>query len=162
MQLPDELFTALTAQMNREQANQRFYLAAANRFETLFYTGFAKLMESQAKGEGEHAEKVRGYLVDRNTEPLTLALQAETLTSTEVLALFKQVLSREVDTSRNWTAIYQAAMAAGDVPTIDIALWFMREQVEEERLATEWLGRVNLANGNSAAMLVLDGQAKGV
>jgi ferritin len=161
MQLPDELYTALNAQMNREQANARFYEQAASRFETLFLSGFAALMRRQQAGEIEHAAKVRDYLIDRNLEPTNDTLSAERLGTAMVIQLFSAVLKREQDTSNQWEALYLMADVKAEVPTIDLSLWFMREQVEEERLATEWLGRVTMAGNNMAALLILDAQAKG-
>ena len=161
MQLPDELYSALNQQMNREQANARFYEQTASRFETLYLSGFAVLMRKQAAGEMEHAAKVRDYLTDRNLEPTNDALPAERLGTPGPVQLLGAVLKREQETSAQWETIYLAADTRAEVPTIDLALWFMREQVEEERLATEWLGRVTLAGNNAAALLVLDAQAKG-
>jgi ferritin len=155
MQLSPQLFDMLNRQYNAEAFNARAYEALANKLEAMYLSGLASHMMSQAQGEREHTEKVRIYILDRNFTPSVTALDSFPIPP-DVLIAFKSAATLEENTSTNWQNIHDAAVDDGDTSTIDLALQFMREQVEEERNAAEYLGRITFAAGNPAAILALD------
>jgi ferritin len=68
-------------------------------------------------------------------------------------------LTQERHVSEQIRRIYAKAQEVEDFETLAFLKWFLDEQVEEEKTAQDFLGYVELANGDPVALLGLDEKA---
>lgn len=156
MRLPQDLLAALNAEVTLERYSAGVYLALAAQFERLSLTGFAKWARNASAEEIGHAGKFFDYIADRNEMPAVEAVDAPPALRGDPLALFQAALEQERAVSQLLMELYQTSADTGDTPTCDFLLPFLREQVKSERELTEIVARVQMAQGNAAALLFLD------
>jgi ferritin len=153
--LTPTLTAALQAQFNRERANEAFYSALADLFNTQYWPGFASWMKRQAGDEAGHARRLAGYLSDQNVIPAYDALPAVPLTEGSPAQVFAAALAREQETTALIDQLYHLAEIEEHPATCELLLYFVREQVEEERQFVDILTALARADC-SAAVLMLD------
>ena len=72
------------------------------------------------------------------------------------LDTFEQALEHEKEITSRIHELYDLSVQEGDYPAQVLLNWFVTEQVEEEKVATEIVERLRMANDDSAALLLLD------
>lgn len=75
------------------------------------------------------------------------------------LDAFEKSLAHERKVTASIHNLYELALANRDYATVSLLKWFVDEQVEEEKNASEMVDRLTLAGDNSNALLLLDRQA---
>lgn len=157
MKLSPKLLTALNEQMNFEFLSERVYRVMEAFFDNVNYDNFKALMHSQADGEHEHAMKFYDYILDRLEMPDMSAIQAYPYKvptkPSEALAL---VYEHEQKVTARIHALRDLAMQEEDHPTCEFLLWFIREQVEEERTAEKWSSLAKSVKDDPVGILLLD------
>lgn len=149
----------LNEQIRNELESHAIYLAMSGWFETTPFKGFAEKYHAAALEEHGHAMKFYGYLADRDARIKVLAVPEPPFEYASVVAAAEAALNQERTVSSQIRRIYAKAQEEGDFETLSFLKWFLDEQVEEERTAQDFLGYVELANGNPVALLELDGKA---
>ncbi|HEX7260213.1 MAG TPA: ferritin [Luteolibacter sp.] len=159
MSLNPELAKLLNSQINHEMESSYTYLAMAAWFEQTPYSGFASWMYNQSREETMHALKFYQYLVDRN-EPVELEPLAKPksdfATPREV---FAASLEQEQVVTAQINKLYDVAEQVRDHTSKNLLLWFLNEQIEEEKNVRGMLDRLVLAGDDPASLLVLDREA---
>lgn len=159
--LTETVFQALVEQFNHERANQVLYQAFADYMEAATWPGFSHWFDKQAEEEGQHARRIAAYLIDQNCLPVYMPLEAPPMegidTAPEVL--FKLTLERERLTTSMINQLYHLADLEESPATCEFLLWFIREQVEEERALVDILQEMGRATC-PAALLLLDREYK--
>lgn len=156
---------ALNRQYTTERQNSAIYAAIGNRFDVLNLTGLAAFARKNSAEEQTHADKIRDYIIDRYGFPIIDALtpidppQADMLTAARVL--FALALMREQTTTEAIKTLYDMAEDADDPQTCQFLLWFLEEQTKSEREFSELVAKAQIAEGNAAAVLMLDEQLGG-
>lgn len=138
----------LVNQYYHEIANSLKYQIFANQALLNGLTGVEKFLQSQAKGEFDHAQKVVEYLKDRF---IPLSISATDTSGIEILPefdlkiVFEKILEIEQETTRLLKEIYTTAFESGDYLTtqwlIDPA-GLLKEQIEEEFTITLIINRI--------------------
>jgi ferritin len=149
---------AVNEQINKELFSAYLYLSMAAYFEDKNLPGFARWMSLQAQEEQEHALKFYAFLNDRGGRVLLKAIdapQTEWKTSTEV---FKEVLAHEQKVTASIHALYELALKEKDYPSQIMLQWFISEQVEEEKNASDIIQQLELIDAHGTAVLMLDKQ----
>ena len=72
--------------------------------------------------------------------------------------MFQQALEHERTGTAGIDEIRSQASADNDYATEVEMQWFVKEQVKEEKTASEIFGRLKMAGDNSACLMMLDGQ----
>lgn len=159
-QLDPVVLDALNRQITTERQNSAIYSAIGNRFDVLNLTGLAKFARENSAEELTHAARITDYVVDRYGFPVVDALtavdppQADMISAARVL--FAYALMREQMTTEAIKTIYDMAEEADDPQTCQFLLWFLEEQTKSEREFSELVAKAQLAEGNAAAVLMLD------
>lgn len=153
------LIDLLNQQIRNELEAHKQYLAMSAWFETTPYRGFAAKYRKAAMEEHTHAMKFYDYLADRDGRIKILATSEPATEFDSVAHAARVALEQEQRVSAQIRSIYAAANACGDFETVSFLQWFLNEQVEEERVATDFLGYAELADGNAVALLDLDAHA---
>ncbi len=151
---------ALNRQVTNERYNSAIYQALANRLDYLNLPGFAHWFRCEAKAEMRHAAKFTDYIIDRNAFPIVAPIQgyappeADMLTAGAVC--FAAALQREQVTTEDIKTLYDLSEQADDSQTCEFLLWFLHEQTDSVREATELVAQATFAQGCPAAILKMD------
>ncbi len=152
----EELAKNLMNQLNRELSNAYLYLVMASRLHDEGLDGFAHFFEVQAREELGHAEKIYEYLTDRGVRMDFMPVNPPKGDWRGVAEMAEVFYRQEVDnTSRIWE-IYDLAKKVGDKATEVFLHWFINEQVEEEKMASDMVKKVSMVKGSPNALLMLD------
>ncbi len=143
-------------QMNQELRNAYLYLSMAAYFDSLSLAGFAHYFKVQAREELEHAMKLYQFMVDRGWEVELGDVPKPKAKWGSVLEAAEDFLRAERENTQRIWRMVDLARQAGDKAAEGFLQWFVSEQVEEERNASELLARVRMVKDNPAGILALD------
>lgn len=143
-------------QINKELYSSYLYLAMAAWFEEKNLGGFAAWLRVQESEEREHAMKLYAHLVDRGGRVVLKAIAAPPTPWTTNIEVFREVLKHEEEVTASITALYEAALKEKDYPAQILLQWFINEQVEEEKNATQIVQQLQLIEDRGTAVYVLD------
>ena len=150
------LVDALNEQLKHELYSSYLYLAMSAYCDDQNLPGFAHWMRLQAEEEREHAMKFYDFILDRDGK---LALQALPQPPREFgspVDLFEQVLGHEQEITSLIEQLYRKAGSEQDHATQIFLEWFITEQIEEEKTASELLETLRMAGDSKVALLMLD------
>jgi ferritin len=148
--------SAINDQIKHEFFASHLYLAMSAHFETINLPGFASWMRLQSDEERGHAMKFFDYINDREGSVELQAIDQPPGEFQSPLDVFQQALDHERRVSALIHRIYELAVRENDYPTQTFLQWFINEQVEEEKSASQIIEQLKLTGGNSAALLMLD------
>ena len=147
---------AVNEQINKELYSSYLYLSMAAYFETANLPGFAHWMRLQADEELAHAMKFFDYLIERGGSVTLKAIDAPIKEWKTSLACFEQVLAHEQKVTASINSLYDLAQKEREFPTQIMLQWFITEQVEEEKNATEIVEGLKLIDARGTAVFMLD------
>ncbi|GAA0776767.1 ferritin [Clostridium subterminale] len=154
--LSENLLKNLNDQVNFEFYSSYTYLAMSAYAESVDLSGIANFFRVQAQEELFHAMKLYDYIFQKNG-----VVELEKIDKPEgkyesIVDVFETGYKHEqLVTSR----IYKLADIASDEKehaTISLLRWFIDEQVEEENTFNTLLKKIKRAEGNPAALYMLD------
>jgi ferritin len=143
-------------QMNQELRNAYLYLAMTAYFDSLSLTGFANYFRVQAKEELGHAMRFYDFMVNRGWEVELQEVPKPKTKWSSVLEAAEDFLAAETENTKRIWRLVDLAREAGDKAAENFLQWFVSEQVEEEKNASELLAKVRMARDQPAALLALD------
>lgn len=156
MQLHTSLEEDLNEQLKEEFYAAYLYLSMAAHCITLNLNGFAHWLKSQAREEMEHAMRIYGYLDDRAARIHLKAIDEPPHSWKSPVELFQNVLDHERAVSKQIDDLYATAVKEKDYASQAFLNWFVTEQIEEEKTATQILETLKMAGDNRSALLMLD------
>lgn len=151
---------AMEAQVGNEFHAAYLYLSMAGSFDAANFPGFSHWMRSQAKEEVGHAMKFFDFLLDRGESVQLPAIDAPQSSFRSPLDAFEQSLAHEKKVTEQINEIYAHAVRESDYPAQVLLNWFVAEQVEEEKSASEIVERLRMAGDDPTALLMLDSEMK--
>ena len=147
---------AINEQINKEMYSAYLYLSMAVHFETQNLGGFAHWMRLQSNEELSHAMKFFEYVHERGGRVELKAIAQPRSEWKSSLALFEQVLEHEQFVTASIYKLYEVSLKESDYPTQGMLQWFIKEQVEEEKNASEIVEKLKLIDAHGTAVLMLD------
>lgn len=147
---------AINEQIKNEIYSAYLYLSMSAHFEAENLPGFAHWMRVQFEEEMTHALKLYDHMNERGGRTKLLAIpepHSEWNTSLEV---FNQVLEHEQHVTSLIHNLYKTALEENDYAAQVMLHWFINEQVEEEKNATEIVEQLKLIDARGTAVLMLD------
>jgi len=153
-----DLLAALQQHLTMERQAHIAYTALALWCAERELRGFAQHFKQEAADELNHAAQFADYLVARGQSVSFEALPAprqQWLDCEEILAA---VFAMEVDVTTSLQQLYALAERSGDVRTTVFLDPIIQGQIASEHQVAHILGRVRLARGNAAALLMIDGE----
>ncbi len=154
--MKDAVKESINEQIKHEQYSSHLYLSMAGFFEVANLSGFAHWMRQQSEEERQHAMKFFDFLLDRGEHVELQAIDQPPYTFSSPLDTFEQALEHEKEITSRINDLYEIALEEKDYPAQVLLNWFVSEQVEEEKSATEIAERLRMAGDDSAALLLLD------
>ena len=149
---------ALNEQINKELYSGYLYLGMSAHLAEANLPGFANWMRVQFKEEQAHAMKLFEYLLDRGGRVTLKAIAAPPATFGSPLAVFQQVLEHEKKVTGLIHQLYELAEKEKDHALAGELQWFIKEQVEEEKNATDIVENLKRAGAQVSALMFLDGR----
>lgn len=147
---------AINDQVTHELYASIVYLSMAAYFESINLSGCAHWMRVQSREEHEHAMKLFDYLNDRGGRVRLKAMAEPPVDFESPLAVFEKALEHEQKVTGQIHHIYALALKDGDYATQVMLHWFIEEQVEEEKSATQIIELLKLSGGQGTALLMFD------
>ena len=151
-----KLLNEMNVQINKELFSGYLYLAMAAHFEEVNLTGFAHWMKVQAGEELEHAMKFFEFLTEVGEKVVLDAIEKPDSNFGSPLKVAEQVLEHEQFVTSRIHFLYKLAVEANEYPTQIFLQWFVNEQVEEEKNATEIVERLKLGGESGNSLIMLD------
>lgn len=149
---------AINQQIKNELYSAYLYLAMSAHFEATNLPGFAHWFRLQSNEEVEHAMKLFDYLNDRGGRVELYAIDKPPNSWASNLAAFEQALQHEQKVTGLIHKLYETALNENDYATQVMLQWFIDEQVEEEKNATQIVEQLKLIEERGTAVLFLDKQ----
>jgi len=151
-----KLLEEMNDQINKEIFSGYLYLSMAAHFMAVNLNGFSKWMQIQAEEELEHGLKFFEYLNDIGEKVTLKAIEQPKTEFGSLVEVFEEVLAHEKFVTSRIHLLYEIALKENDYATQMFLQWFINEQVEEEKNATEILEKLKFVGDSGNAILMLD------
>ncbi|HEY1014216.1 MAG TPA: ferritin [Herpetosiphonaceae bacterium] len=149
---------ALNEQVNHEFESAYIYLSMAAYCDSINLPGAAHWMRLQWQEELTHATKLFDFISDRGGRALLKAIPQPPTEFGSALEVFETALGHERKITALINQLYDLAVRERDYPTQSLLQWFVNEQVEEEKSATEVVEKLRLIGEQGAMLFMLDQQ----
>jgi ferritin len=157
MQLSKAMQDAVNAQIQKEYYSSYLYLAMSAALEAQNLPGAAKWTRIQSQEELTHALKLFDHVVDRGGRVTLAAIQQPPTEYGSALQLFEKVLEHERHVTASIHALCALAVKEQDYPAQVMLQWFVTEQVEEEKNATQVVEQLKAVGESKPSLMMLDG-----
>lgn len=148
----------LEEQINKEFFSAYLYLDISNYYYDKNLDGFGNWFKIQAQEERDHALLFMNYLQNNGVYPKMAPIDAPD----KVYKNFREPLVAALEHERLVTAsinnIYAEAMKDNDFRTLEFLNWFIKEQGEEEKTASDLVGRFDLFGADPKNLYALDAE----
>jgi ferritin len=145
-------------QIKNEWYSAYLYLSMAAYFESANFEGFAHWMYKQAGEEQEHGKKMFDYLIDRGVKVVLQPIAQPPVDFVSPAAVFEMAYEHEQKVTALINGIADQADKVNDRPTKVFIQWFISEQVEEEKNASQVVDLLKKIPANSGGIFQLDHQ----
>lgn len=156
--LNKSVLEALNEQIKNEYFSSYKYLAMSAYCESINMRGFASWLRKQSGEELSHAMRLFDYVLDRGGKVTLHEIDKPASKYKSLVEMFQQVLDHEMEVTGMINSLYELASSKNDHATAVELQWFIQEQVEEEKTASDVLESLKLAGDNASALLILDSQ----
>lgn len=148
-------------QINKELYSAYLYLEFANYYAAVGLDGYENWYRIQAQEERDHAMLFYQYL-HNNDEKVTLkAIDAPQCELNDNMAPLKKGLEHEKYVTGLINDIYAAAYADHDFRTMQMLDWFVKEQGEEEKNATDMITKMEMFGSDPKGLYMLNSEMAG-
>jgi ferritin len=154
----DAVQAAINDQIKVELHSAYTYLSMSAYFEAINLPGFATWFLHQSQEEVKHAMKFFTFMHDRGGRVMLQTLDQPEVDFKSPLVAFEAALEHERKVTASIHRLYDLATKHADYPAQVMLNWFVEEQVEEEKTAADIVAKLQLADGNTGALLMLDQQ----
>ena len=150
----------INEQINKELYSAYLYLDFANYYAQAGLDGFENWYRVQAQEERDHALLFYQYL-QNNSEKVTFeAVDKPEWTRSDNMAPLKKGLEHEQYVTSLINTIYAAAYEVHDFRTMQLLDWFVKEQGEEEKNATDMITKMELFGSDAKGLYMLNSELK--
>lgn len=148
----------LNDQIKNELYSAYLYLSMAAYCESINLGGFAHWLRLQYEEEVSHAMKFFDHINNRGGRVVLQAIDQPPSDFKSPLQLFENVLEHELKVTGMINKLYEIAQKEKDYPAQIMLQWFIEEQVEEEKTASEIVEQLKLIGDRGPALLILNHQ----
>lgn len=156
----EKVLKLLNEQINKEFYSAYLYLDFANYFAKEGLDGFENWYRVQAKEEQDHAMMFYQYLQDNGEDIVFESIKKPDLEKDNHIMVLRKALQHEKYITASINTIYAAAYEIKDFRTMQMLDWFIKEQGEEEKNASDLITKMELFGGDSKALYMLNNELK--
>lgn len=157
--LSKTLAATLNAQLTKEAHASQIYLSYAAWADSQGFTGVADFLFRHAQEERNHMMKICGYILQRGSKVQITAIPAPPAPPVSINNCFEKIFAHEVDNTKTIYQLAKMSLKEEDWATWNFIQWFVKEQIEEEKIVMNLLNKLKLAGGekiSNDAMYTLD------
>jgi ferritin len=147
---------AINEQIKNELYSAYLYLSMAAYCESINLPGFAHWMRRQYEEEVTHGLKFFDYLTERGARVTLKAIDQPPADFKSPLAMFQQTLEHEQKVTGLIHDIYALAVRENDYASQVELQWFIKEQVEEEKSASEIVEQLKMMGEHAPSLIMMD------
>lgn len=148
----------LNEQINKEFYSAYLYLEFANYYAAEGLDGFENWYKVQAQEERDHAMLFYQYLQNNGVKVTFEAIDKPDCSLTDHMAPLKAALQHEQYVTSLINDIYAAAFADKDFRTMQLLDWFVKEQGEEEKNASDLITKMELFGSDAKGLYMLNSE----
>jgi ferritin len=152
---------ALNDQIQMELESAYIYLGMAAYAEQKNLPGFAHWMRMQWQEEIAHAMKMFDFIHDRGGKVALKSLSRPPASYSGPLDVMKKTLKHEQKVTASITKLYELALKEKDYPSQILLQWFIDEQTEEEKAASDIIAQLEMAGDSGAGLVMVDRELAG-
>ena len=146
----------LNDQINKEMYSAYLYLDMANFYNDKGLDGFSNWYEVQAKEEMDHAMMIYHYLHDNNQKVTLEAVGKPDKVYEELIDPLNAAYAHEQYVTELIHTIYGEAQKVNDFRTVQFLDWYVKEQGEEEKNASDLITKMELFGTDPRGLYLLD------
>ncbi|GAB4532095.1 MAG: ferritin [Anaerolineae bacterium] len=154
--LSKTLENAINDQIKNELYSAYLYLSMSAYFEAHNLPGAARWMRLQSQEETSHAMRLFDYMNDRGNHVVLQAIDQPPSEFESMLDIFQKALEHERKVTGMINHIYDLAVKENDYPTQVEMQWFVTEQVEEEKSASDIVEQLKMIGEHGPSLIMLD------
>ena len=158
--LSDECVDYLNYRVQQEEYSGRIYMSMAMWLENNGYVNAGKLWRRYSDEEMKHADIARTYLLSMGVQPLTPKLDAPNQNFTGLPEIIEMSYDHEITVTKQIKELAGDAMKKADHMLYELALSYLKEQVEEHNKMQNWVDQLNSFGTDKIAMRLLDHEMK--
>ena len=155
-----EVSKLLNEQINHEFYSAYLYLDFANYYASVGLDGFENWYRVQAQEERDHAMLFYQYLQNNSEKVSFEAIAKPEWTVGDNMTPLKKALEHEKYVTALINKIYSAAYEVKDFRTMQLLDWFVKEQGEEEKNATDMITKMELFGCAAKGLYMLNNELK--
>lgn len=152
----ERLIKALNEQIKLEFESSYAYIAMEAYFKENNLDGFANFFHIQAMEERDHAYLIFNYIYSIGGSVELLDIPKPHGTFKNEIDVIEQALGHEQKVTASINKLMDIAMEDKDYSAQAFLQWFIKEQDEEEEVATELLEKVKMIDSNPSGLFMLD------
>jgi ferritin len=156
--LSTECITTLNYRIEQEDYSSRIYLSMSMWLNDKGYTGAASLWRKYSDEERTHADWSRTYLLSMGVQPKTSRLEEPPQSFTGLPDIIEQSFNHEIDITKQCKELASEAFRKGDHMLYELALHYLKEQVEEHDKMQTWMDKLEAFGTDAVAMRFLDNE----
>jgi ferritin len=158
--ISEECIEYLNYRIQQEEYSSRIYLAMSMWLDNSGYVNAAKLWKNYSSEEMDHANWSRTYLLSMGVQPATPMLNAPNQNFSGLPEIIKVSFDHEITITMQIKDLASDALKKGDHMLYDLALKFLKEQVEEHNKMQNWKDQLKAFGEDKTAMRLLDHEMK--
>lgn len=147
---------AMNDQIQRELESAYIYLSMAAYFDSINLPGFAQWMKVQFQEEQFHATKFYDFVNDRGGRVILQPIGQPPVEFESPLDAFEKTLAHEQKVTGHINDLYALAVEEKDYASQILLQWFVGEQVEEEKTASDIVNLLKRLGDDDHALITLD------
>ena len=148
----------INEQINKEFYSAYLYLDFANYYAQVGLDGFENWYKVQAQEERDHAMLFYQYLQNNGEKVTFAAIDKPDRVLTDNMAPLKAGLEHEQYVTSLINDIYAAAFEVRDFRTMQLLDWFVKEQGEEEKNASDMITKMELFGTDAKGLYMLNSE----
>ncbi len=150
----------INEQINKELYSAYLYLEFSNYYAQVGLDGFENWYRVQAQEERDHAMLFYQYLLNNDEKVTFEAIAKPDCELKEHMDPLKKGLEHEKYVTSLINNIYAAAFDDHDFRTMQLLDWFVKEQNEEEKNASDMITKMELFGTDAKGLYMLNSELK--
>ncbi|MEA5060007.1 Bacterial non-heme ferritin [bioreactor metagenome] len=150
----------LNEQIQKELYSAYLYFDMSNYYSDQGLDGFSNWFYVQAQEEMDHAMLFRAYMLNNGESVNLLPIDAPKEGYEDFASPLKGALIHEQFVTASIHTIYEAAAEIKDYRAMEFLNWFIKEQGEEEKNASDLIKKFELFGHEAKGLYVLDQELK--
>jgi ferritin len=154
--ISDKTIDLLQYRVEQEDLSARIYLGMSMWLNNKGYKEMAEVWRKYSEEERTHADWARDYLLALGVQPMTGQLDQVSNEFSGIPDIIKQSYDHEIDVTNQCKELATHALKEGDHMLHQLALKYLKEQVEEHDKMQQWTDELEIYGTDKIAMRLMN------